>query len=58
MLAGYTLPLIALPVVNNPLAVWDVAEARTEEIFSASRWRRWSVPCSGRGGWRRCSTIR
>ncbi|WCM51567.1 FUSC family protein [Pseudomonas sp. WJP1] len=33
MLAGYTLPLIALPVVNNPLAVWDVAEARTEEIF-------------------------
>jgi len=33
MLAGYTLPLIALPVVNNPLGVWDVAEARTEEIF-------------------------
>ncbi len=33
MLAGYTLPLIALPVVDNPLAVWDVAEARTEEIF-------------------------
>jgi uncharacterized membrane protein YccC len=33
MLAGYTLPLIALPVVANPLAVWDVAEARTEEIF-------------------------
>jgi uncharacterized membrane protein YccC len=40
MLAGYTLPLIALPVVDNPLAVWDVAEARTEEIFSAS-------PCGG-----------
>ncbi|MGE8413515.1 MAG: FUSC family protein [Pseudomonas sp.] len=33
MLAGYTLPMIALPVVDNPLAVWDVAEARTEEIF-------------------------
>ncbi|TEA61247.1 FUSC family protein [Pseudomonas sp. CH235] len=33
MLAGYTLPLIALPVVDNPLAVWDVAESRTEEIF-------------------------
>jgi len=33
MLAGYTLPLIALPVVDNPLAVWEVAEARTEEIF-------------------------
>jgi len=33
MLAGYTLPLIALPVVDNPLTVWDVAEARTEEIF-------------------------
>ena len=27
------MPLIALPVVDNPLAVWDVAEARTEEIF-------------------------
>lgn len=33
MLAGYTLPLIALPVVDNPLAVWDVAQARTQEIF-------------------------
>lgn len=33
MLAGYTLPLIALPVVDNPLAVWDVSESRTEEIF-------------------------
>lgn len=33
MLAGYTLPLISLPVVDNPLAIWDVAEARTEEIF-------------------------
>lgn len=33
MLAGYTLPLIALPVLDNPLAVWDIAEARTEEIF-------------------------
>ncbi|KAA5847862.1 FUSC family protein [Pseudomonas chlororaphis] len=33
MLAGYSLPLIALPVVDNPLGVWDVAEARTEEIF-------------------------
>jgi hypothetical protein len=25
---------------------------------SASPWRRWSARCSGRGGWRRCSTIR
>lgn len=33
MLAGYTLSLIALPEVGNPWAVWDVAEARTEEIF-------------------------
>jgi uncharacterized membrane protein YccC len=33
MLAGYTLPMIALPVVDNPLAVWDMAESRTEEIM-------------------------
>ncbi|MEA9995673.1 FUSC family protein [Pseudomonas sp. 10B1] len=33
MLAGYTLPLIAFPVVNNPMAVFDIAVARTEEIF-------------------------
>ena len=33
MLAGYTLPMIALAVVDNPLAVFDGAEARTEEIF-------------------------
>jgi uncharacterized membrane protein YccC len=32
MLAGYTLPLIALPTVTNPTAVFDVAIARTEEI--------------------------
>lgn len=56
MLAGYTLPLIALPTVDNPLAVWDVAEARTEEIFSVSPWRQWSARCSGRVAWRRCST--
>jgi uncharacterized membrane protein YccC len=58
MLAGYTLPLIALPTVDNPLAVWDVAEARTEEIFlgiavaavvGAMFWPR---------RWRRCSTTR
>lgn len=58
MLAGYTLPLIALPVVDNPLAVWDVAEARTEEIFSASPLPPWSARCSGRVAWRRCSTTR
>jgi uncharacterized membrane protein YccC len=33
MLAGYTLPLIALPVVDNPLNVFDIASARTQEIF-------------------------
>lgn len=32
MLAGYTLPLIALPVVDNPGAVFDVASARFQEI--------------------------
>ncbi|MDE1168774.1 MAG: FUSC family protein [Pseudomonas sp.] len=33
MLAGYTLPLIALPVVDNPLNVFEIASARTQEIF-------------------------
>jgi uncharacterized membrane protein YccC len=33
MLAGYTMPLISFPVVDNPLAVFDIAVARTEEIF-------------------------
>ncbi len=33
MLAGYTLPLIAFPVVDNPEAVFEVAVSRTEEIF-------------------------
>ncbi|NWB88990.1 MULTISPECIES: FUSC family protein [Pseudomonas] len=33
MLAGYTMPMIALPVVDNPLGVFDVAVSRTEEIF-------------------------
>ena len=33
MLAGYTLPLIAFPVVDNPMAVFDIAVSRTEEIF-------------------------
>lgn len=32
MLAGYTLPLIALPSVDDPSAVFDTAVARTEEI--------------------------
>ncbi|MDR5740395.1 MULTISPECIES: FUSC family protein [unclassified Caballeronia] len=32
LLAGYTLPLIALPAVTNPTAVFDLAIARTEEI--------------------------
>ncbi|WP_288501084.1 FUSC family protein, partial [uncultured Pseudomonas sp.] len=32
MLAGYTLPMIALAVVDNPLAVFDVASSRTQEI--------------------------
>jgi uncharacterized membrane protein YccC len=32
MLAGYTLPLIALPAVTDPTAVFDLAIARTEEI--------------------------
>lgn len=33
MLAGYTMPMIALPVVDNPAAVFEVASARTQEIF-------------------------
>jgi len=33
MLAGYTMPMIAFAVVDNPLAVFDIAIARTEEIF-------------------------
>ncbi|MFG0321732.1 MULTISPECIES: FUSC family protein [Pseudomonas] len=32
MLAGYTLPMIALAVVDNPLAVFDVASSRAQEI--------------------------
>jgi uncharacterized membrane protein YccC len=33
MLAGYTMPLISFPVVDNPQAVFEVAVSRTEEIF-------------------------
>ncbi|MEK6349337.1 MAG: FUSC family protein [Burkholderia sp.] len=33
MLAGYTMPLIALPTVTDPTTVFDVAIARTEEIL-------------------------
>lgn len=33
MLAGYTLPMIALPIVDNPLNVFDIAISRTEEIM-------------------------
>ncbi|WP_263140108.1 FUSC family protein [Pseudomonas sp. RIT-PI-AD] len=33
MLAGYTLPMIAFPVVDNPQAVFEVAVSRTEEIL-------------------------
>ncbi|MBK4999348.1 FUSC family protein [Pseudomonas sp. S31] len=32
MLAGYTLPMIALAVVDNPTAVFDVATSRAQEI--------------------------
>lgn len=32
MLAGYTLPMIALAVVDNPMAVFDVASSRAQEI--------------------------
>ncbi len=32
MLAGYTMPLIALPTVTDPSTIFDVAIARTEEI--------------------------
>ncbi|WP_312934457.1 FUSC family protein [Pseudomonas sp.] len=32
MLAGYTLPMIALVVVDNPTAVFDVASSRAQEI--------------------------
>lgn len=33
MLAGYTLPMIALPTVGSPETVFDVALARSEEII-------------------------
>ncbi|GAB7529718.1 FUSC family protein [Pseudomonas sp. 3A(2025)] len=33
MLAGYTMPMIALPAVDNPQAVFEIAVSRTEEIF-------------------------
>lgn len=33
MLAGYTLPLIALPLVDSPATVFDTAVARCEEII-------------------------
>jgi uncharacterized membrane protein YccC len=33
MLAGYTLPLIAYPTVDNPYTVFDVAVSRSEEII-------------------------
>jgi uncharacterized membrane protein YccC len=33
MLAGYTLPMIAYPVVDNPQTVFDVATSRFEEIL-------------------------
>lgn len=32
LLAGYTMPLIALPTVTDPTTVFDVAISRTEEI--------------------------
>jgi uncharacterized membrane protein YccC len=32
MLAGYTMPIIALPAVTNPGGVFDLAVSRTEEI--------------------------
>jgi uncharacterized membrane protein YccC len=32
MLAGYTLPMIALPVVDDPLRVFDIASSRAQEI--------------------------
>jgi uncharacterized membrane protein YccC len=32
MLAGYTLPLIALPAVSDPGTIFDIAVARAEEI--------------------------
>ncbi|MGH6861820.1 MAG: FUSC family protein, partial [Phyllobacterium sp.] len=33
MLAGYSLPLIALPAVMNPETIFDIALARSEEII-------------------------
>lgn len=32
MLAGYTMPLIALPVVDNPTLVFEIASSRFQEI--------------------------
>lgn len=54
MLAGYTMPLIALPTVADPSTIFDVAIARTEEIVLASCARAWSAaPCSRTGSRRR-----
>ena len=33
MLSAYTLPMIALPTLNNPESIFDVALARSEEIL-------------------------
>jgi uncharacterized membrane protein YccC len=33
MLSAYTLPMIALPTLNNPETIFDVALARSEEIL-------------------------
>lgn len=52
MLAGYTLPMIALAVVDNPLAVFDVASSAPRKSAWGSSARRWSERSSGHAGWR------
>ena len=47
MLAGYTMPLVALPTVTDPSTVFDVAIARTGSC-SASCARAWSAARSSR----------
>jgi uncharacterized membrane protein YccC len=48
MLSAYTLPMIALPTLNNPETIFDVALARSEEILLASCVPAWCRHWYGR----------
>lgn len=49
MLAGYTLPLIALPVVDNPWRCGTWLKRVPKKSSLASRSQRWWAQCSGHG---------